>query len=84
VTIMPTPEEKTLQARARAIEVWEAMELISRHQSHIRQLLDNHDPSKSDNSTRRDCMAFAERLRDLGLLDRALALAGRDTIDVGT
>jgi hypothetical protein len=69
------PDEKALQARARVIEAYEAIELISRHRHHLRQILANHDPNTGDNATRRDCAAFEAGLRDLGLLELAKRLA---------
>ena len=62
-------DQKTLEARARAIEAWECLELINRHRAHLQSILANHDATIGDNASRRDCMSFHDRLRDLGLTD---------------
>lgn len=62
---------KDLQAIARAHEVFDALSRIRTLEHHIRQLVKNHDPTRGDNATRRDCVAFWKRLDELALTQRA-------------
>jgi hypothetical protein len=69
-------DKKRLAALARASEVYVCIDLIERYTSHLKQLMDNHDPAKGDNAKRRDCAEFERRLKELLLWDKASAMRG--------
>ena len=74
---MTEAEQKRINAEVRAHEAWRWLETIRRDREHIRALLANHDHTKGDNATRRDCERFKERLTELGLWDAINKEAGK-------
>lgn len=60
-------EKRRLDAAARASEAFIAVDIIQRYRGCLRDLMANHDVRKGDNAVRRDCEAFHERLKELGL-----------------
>ena len=60
-------ERKRLEAIARANEVFDAVSRIAKLDAFIEISANNHDDESGDNQNRRDCKAFWQRIRDLGL-----------------
>ena len=72
-------QNKAMRATARSHEIFEALNVLNRSVNTIKTLMQNHDPAKIDNAQRRDCETFRARLTELGLWDRATAIASNNT-----